>query len=143
MTPDQVRARMEEAALTLRMLPDRERAYLAPLRSFWPASPQFEQDEQFAVRVQQIAQAIDLAPDPPPKIRVADPKAIERMEECWQWLRLIPNPKRRVIVWLRSAHLPVKRVSRIVKLDRRMIWVHHKAGLKEIADALNVVARSP
>ena len=63
------------------------------------------------------------------------------MWEAFDWLRLIGQRKRRLIVWLRASGLPVRKVARIVGLNRRSIWWHNAKGIEEIKDALNLVRR--
>ena len=86
LTPREIEDRFEEAALTLRRLPERNRP--RGYASSWPPV------------VHDAMQAYGYTPEAPMRI-VPSAAAITRMEECFDWL-LILDPEDARIVWLRA-----------------------------------------
>jgi hypothetical protein len=86
LTPREIEDRFEEAALTLRRLPERNRP-----RGYGSSWPQVVHDAM---------QAYGYTPEAPMRI-VPSAAAITRMEECFDWL-LILDPEDARIVWLRA-----------------------------------------
>ena len=86
LTPREIEDRLEEAAYTLRNLPekDRPRGY----GSFWPPV------------VHDAKHAYGYTPERPMRV-IPSAAAISRMEECFDWLLML-NPEDARIVWLRA-----------------------------------------
>ena len=86
LTPRDIEDRFEEAAYTLRRLPekDRPRGY----GGSWPSV------------VQEAKHAYGYTPEAPMRV-IPSAAAITRMEECFDWLMLI-HPEDARIVWLRA-----------------------------------------
>ena len=79
--------------------------------------------------------------DERPRLRfvVGDPAAVDRMYDCFGWLRWIPDRKRRFIVWAKAAGLSNYRIRRALGFSchRNTIRYHANRGLEEIARGLN------
>ena len=123
-TPTLVEERLEEAADTLKRLPEeRVRGFFGTwppvVRDFWEA---FGRDE------------VRLRRGPP------QPAAIDRMDEALVWLSwLEPDDAR--IVWLRACRLPWKLVTWRIGLGRTAAWQHWAAALITIAARLDGAAQ--
>jgi hypothetical protein len=119
-TPKDIEGRFEEAASTLRRLPDiRVPGYF----STWPP----------VIRAAVEAYGYDPARMP----RIAPtPQAISRMEETFTWLTwLEPDDAR--IVWLRAEGVRWKPICWRVGLSRAVAWRRWVAALITIANRLN------
>ena len=115
-----VEARVEEAADTLRRLPE-ERARTA--RSTWPPI---------------IRDFWDMYGAEPARLRLGPPPAaaIDRMDQTLEWLRwLEPDDAR--IVWLRACGVRWKAICWRLGSDRQSLWRRWVAALTLIAGRLN------
>ena len=121
-TPDRVRARLEEAAETLKRLPA-VGCFPAALRAQWPD----------VVRTFWEAYGAD-APCRP-RVR-PHPAAISRMDEALPWLRWVDDPGRRMVCFARAAGVGEKRLAEEIAVSRATIgrWRKDAEGL--IADRL-------
>ena len=120
MTPTDVEQRFEEAARTLRRLPDvRVPGYF----NTWPAM---------------IKAAVEAyGYDPARMSRIAPtPQAISRMEETFTWLAwLEPDDAR--IVWLRAEGVRWKPICWRIGVSRSAAWRRWAAALILIADRVS------
>lgn len=121
----EIEDRMEEAAYTLRRLPaaDGPRGY----GSSWPD----------VVRSAHAAYGYDEAR--PPRI-VPSPAAISRMEECFDWLRLV-DPEDARIVWLRAEGVRWRQVCIRAGCVRSTAWRRWVAALQTMANKINAAQR--
>jgi hypothetical protein len=120
MTPTEVEARFEEAAATLRRLPDtRVPGYF----SAWPPI------------VRAAVEAYGYDPARMPRI-APSPQAISRMEETFSWLMwLEPDDAR--IVWLRAEGVRWKPICWRIGISRATAWRRWAASLIVVANRLN------
>ncbi|MGV8988185.1 MAG: DUF6362 family protein [Cypionkella sp.] len=121
LTPRDIEDRFEEAAYTLRRLPekDRPRGY----RSSWPPI------------VQEAKHAYGYTPEAPMRV-IPSAAAISRMEECFDWLMLI-DPQDARIVWLRADRMRWRQVCIRAGVVRSNAWRRWAAALLTIAKKLN------
>ena len=114
-----VAAQFEEAAETLKRLPDEK---LRGLRSNWPETIPTRED----YRCEQTR-----VPLGPPS-----PEAIDRLDETMGWLRWL-EPEQARLVWSRAERIPWKLIMRQLGVCRetaRQKWI---AALVNIASCLN------
>jgi hypothetical protein len=114
--------RMEEAALTLRRLPNPRGS--GP-KGFGQSWPEYVHDAKHAygyheTRMRVIPSAVE----------------IQRMEECIDWLRLIGSEEAR-IVWLRAEGWRWRQVCIKAGCVRQTAWRRWVAALQTIANHLN------
>ena len=126
LTARDIEDRMEEAAYTLRRLPekDRPRGY----RSSWPPF------------VQEAKHAYGYTPEAPMRV-IPSAAAISRMEECFDWLMLI-DPQDARIVWLRADGMRWRQVCIRAGVVRSTAWRRWAAALLTIAKKLNSAAKT-
>lgn len=120
LTATDIEERFEEAARTLRRLPDyKPRA----MKSAWPEV------------VQSIHTAYGYDPARAPRI-APSPKAISEMEETFDWLLwLEPDDAR--IVWMRAEGIRWRPICIRLGMTRMSAWRHWAAALLLIATRLN------
>jgi hypothetical protein len=126
LTPREIEDRFEEAALTLRRLPERHRP--RGYASSWPPV------------VHDAMQAYGYTPEAPMRI-VPSAAAITRMEECFDWL-LILEPEDARIVWLRAEGVRWRQVCYRAGVVRTTAWRRWAASLLTIAKHLNAKEKS-
>ena len=136
-TPDDVRERLEEAAATLKRLPDPEKRFTGPLKSWWPASVQESVEDVFAARLARLADGMDPERTHVRLSVITDPAAVERMQECFGWLLLIPHASWRKIVWAKCAGVSTRRIRKATGGHRNTIRYRYDKGLEFIAERLN------
>ena len=121
LTPRDIEDRFEEAAYTLRRLPekDRPRGY----GGSWPPV------------VQEAKHAYGYTPEAPMRV-IPSAAAITRMEECFDWLMLI-HPEDARIVWLRADGMRWRQVCIRAGVVRSNAWRRWAAALLTIAKQLN------
>lgn len=123
MTPLEVEARFEEAAATLRRLPDsRVPGYF----NTWP------------LIVRSVYETYGWEPARMPRI-APSPAAISRMEETFTWLSwLEPDDAR--IVWLRAEGVRWKQICWRLGITRTTAWRRWVAALVTISTRLSTPA---
>jgi hypothetical protein len=126
LTPREIEDRFEEAALTLRRLPERNRP--RGYGSSWPPV------------VHDAMQVYGYTPEAPMRI-VPSAAAITRMEECFDWL-LILEPEDARIVWLRAEGVRWRQVCYRAGVVRTTAWRRWAASLLTIAKHLNAKEKS-
>ena len=126
MTPREIEDRFEEAAYTLRHLPERNRP--RGYGSSWPPV------------VQDAMQAYGYTPEAPMRI-VPSAAAISRMEECFDWLLML-DPEDARIVWLRAEGVRWRQVCYRAGVVRSTAWRRWAASLLTIAKHLNALEKS-
>ncbi|WP_198947862.1 DUF6362 family protein [Magnetofaba australis] len=125
-TPQMVVDRLEEAAMTLHRLPD---SGPQNLRSAWPDV---------------IHEYWEAYGRDQPKVRLGPPTpdAIDRMDECMEWLRwLEPNHLR--LVWLRAERVRWKIIMRRFGRARSTLAAHWQAAIFQIVAVLNRGKKCP
>ena len=120
LTPREIEDRFEEAAFTLRRLPERNRP--RGYGSSWPPV------------VHDAMQAYGYTAEAPMRI-VPSAAAITRMEECFDWL-LILDPEDARIVWLRAEGVRWRQVCYRAGVVRTTAWRRWAASLLTIAKHL-------
>jgi len=125
LTPREIEDRFEEAALTLRRLPERNRP--RGYASSWPPV------------VHDAMQAYGYTPEAPMRI-VPSAAAITRMEECFDWL-LILDPEDARIVWLRAEGVRWRQVCYRAGVVRTTAWRRWAASLLTIAKHLKAMEK--
>jgi len=127
-TVSEIEDRFEEAARTLRRLPDPAKGPKG-YGSSWPPI------------IRSYWEAYGLDPARPPRISPT-PQAISRMEETFDWLGwLEPDDAR--IVWLRAEGLKWRQVGIRVGLHRGTAWRRWVAALITIATRCNSNGKKP
>jgi hypothetical protein len=121
-----IEARLFEAVRTLTFLPDRERAYLQDLRSFWPATVR-DPWEEFSVAVARGRYAAIKVKPPAPT-----PAAIDRMLPTLSWLGWLDEDGRK-LVWLRAFGISWWRIA--AKMGRS-----ERTAQRRYEQALNIIA---
>lgn len=119
-TPKAVADALEEAAQTLRRFPSvRVRGYISTwppvIRDFWEAYGWND---------------VEVRPGPPTAA------AIDRMDECMGWLRMLDADEVR-LVWLRAEGVRWKSIAHRFGIDRSTAWRHWTCALIKIAAHLN------
>jgi hypothetical protein len=119
-TPSEVEDRFEEAARTLRRLPDvRVPGYF----NTWPTI------------VRSVHEAFGWEPARSPRIPPT-PEAISRMEETFTWLSWLDADDAR-IVWLRAEGVRWKPICWRLGISRATAWRRWAAALITVANRLN------
>ena len=126
LNPRDIEDRFEEAAYTLRRLPekDRPRGY----SSYWPAV------------VHDAKHAYGYTPEAPMRV-IPSAAAITRMEECLDWLLLV-DPEDARIVWLRAEGARWRQVCIRAGCVRSTAWRRWAAALLTISKKLNSQTKS-
>ena len=126
LTPREIEDRFEEAAFTLRRLPekDRPRGYA----SSWPPV------------VRDAAEVHAAAAEAPMRV-IPSAAAITRMEECFDWLLML-DPEDARIVWLRAEGVRWRQVCIRAGVVRSTAWRRWAAALLTIAKRLNTQEKS-
>ena len=126
LTPREIEDRFEEAAFTLRRLPekDRPRGYA----SCWPPV------------VRDAAEVHAGAAEAPMRV-IPSAAAITRMEECFDWLLML-DPEDARIVWLRAEGVRWRQVCIRAGVVRSTAWRRWAAALLTIAKRLNTQEKS-
>jgi Domain of unknown function (DUF6362) len=122
-TPKMVAVYVEEAADTLRRLPNRRAggyvsAWPEIVRDYWEAFGWHD---------------AEVRPIPP------SPKAVDRMDEALAWLAWL-EPGERQLVWLRAEGLPWKRITHRLGIGRTTAWHRWTVALLKITTRLNAAA---
>ncbi len=118
LTPKEVEERLEEAARTLRRLPDdRRQGYF----SVWPSILH----DKWEI----------LAMEPRPMKILATPQAIDRMDECFDWILWLETNEARV-VWLRAEGVRWKPICRRLGVSRATAWRWWATALMRISHRL-------
>lgn len=121
-TVREVEDRFEEAALTLRRLPDPPGSGARGYGSGWP---EYVRDARHAYGYHEV------------RMRVVPSAAdIQRMEDCLDWLRLI-DPEDARIVWLRANGMRWRQVCIRAGCVRQTAWRRWAAALLTVANHLN------
>jgi len=127
-TPKMLEDRFEEAARTLRRLPNPPGSTPVGYRSGWP---DYRHEPG-------LSYGYDEA-----RVRVVpSPAAIQRMEECLEWLRWL-EPEDARIVWLRAEGWRWRQIGIRVGCVRQTAWRRWVAALMTIANRLNSQRNSP
>ncbi|MBM3558152.1 MAG: hypothetical protein FJX47_21640, partial [Alphaproteobacteria bacterium] len=115
-TPSRVSERLDEAADTLRRLPE------ARVPGYAPTWPEIIRNMHEAYGLH----AVRLRREPP------EPGAIDRMHEVFTWLAwLAPDDAR--LVWLRACDMPWKPLCWRLGASRATLWRRWVSALLEIA----------
>lgn len=118
LSPNEIEDRFEEAARTLRRLPEEKpQGYF----NVWPP-------------VVRTAWEI-LAMEPQPLLLLATPQAIDRMEECFDWLFWL-DPDEARVVWLRAEGVRWKPICRRLGVSRATAWRWWAGALIKISHRL-------
>ena len=126
LTPSEIEDRFEEAALTLRRLPekDKPRGY----GNSWPPI------------VQEAKDAYGYTPGRLMRV-TPSPAAITRMEQCFDWLLML-DPEDARIVWLRAENVRWRQICIRAGCVRSTAWRRWAAALLTISRKLNSQAKS-
>ncbi len=126
LTPREIEDRLEEAAYTLRNLPekDRPRGY----GNSWPPV------------VHDAKHAYGYTPERPMRV-IPSAAAISRMEECFDWLLML-NPEDARIVWLRAEGARWRQVCIRAGVVRSTAWRRWVAALLTISKKLEKLDKS-
>jgi predicted DNA-binding protein (UPF0251 family) len=118
LTPKEIEERFEEATRTLRRLPDdRPQGFF----NVWPP----------IIRTTWEV----LAMEPQPMKVWATPQAIDRMDECFDWLFWLEPDEARV-VWLRAEGMRWKPICRRLGVSRATAWRWWATALIKISHRL-------
>lgn len=126
LSPREIEDRFEEAALTLRRLPEKDRP-----RGFHSAWPEIVRDPK---------QAYGYDAGKPMRV-VPSAAAITRMEECFDWLLWL-DPEDARIVWLRAENMRWKQICIRAGVARSTAWRRWVAALVTISKKLDAEARA-
>lgn len=121
-TRETVEKRLEEAATTLRFLPDPRASGPKGFGSSWP---DYVRDPWHAYGYHAARARI-----------VPSAAEISRMEECLEWLALLP-PEDARIVWLRATGMRWGTLGRALKCSRSTLWRRWVAALMTLTLRLN------
>lgn len=122
-TPREIEDRFEEAALTLRRLPNPPGSGARGFGSSWP---EYVRDARQAYGYHQARMRV-----------IPSPRDVQRMDEALAWLALIPNADDRRIVWMRAAGSRWRAVCIAAGCVRSTAHRRWMAGLITIANHLN------
>lgn len=123
LSPDQIAARLEDAALTLRLLPDP--AGLGP-RGYGNSWPEVVQEARHAYGCHRARSRI-----------VPSIEDIARMDEPIGWLSLIEGAEARHLVCARASGRRWSSVARRFGVSRGTAWRRWSAAILTIANCLN------
>ena len=126
-TPGMVEDRMEEAALTLRRLPNPPGSGPKGYGSSWP---EYVQEAKHAYGYHEARMRV-----------VPNAAEIARMEECLEWLRFVGAEDAK-IVWLRAEGRRWRQVGIAVGVVRQTAWRRWVAALQTISNHLNKKEKS-
>lgn len=132
-TPEYVKARLEEAAQTLRRLPatgcfpqGHKAQWPQVVREFW---------EEWNVKGE--GEKEEFA-DERNRVRLSpSPAQIERMDEALMWLYYIKQPEHRMVVFARCLGVRGGVLARRFHVHRNTVATWYEAGLVRVANALN------
>ncbi len=128
LTPAEIEERFEEAALTLKRMPNPPGSGPSGYGSSWPA---YVQEAKHAYGYHEARMRV-----------VPNAAEIQRMEEALDWLRLIDHPEQdratidRRIVWMRADGHRWRTVCRAVGLGRSQAWRRWSAALIQLSRVL-------
>lgn len=125
-TSSEVESRFEDAAYTLRHV--RVERGARGYGSSWP-------------EVARSALAAHAAEDARPMRVVPSAKAISKMEECIDWLRLVDGEDARII-WLKAERIRWRQICVRAGVTRQTAWRRWVAALQTIASKLNAAERA-
>jgi hypothetical protein len=114
--------RMEEAALTLRRLPNPPGS--GP-KGFGQSWPEYVQDAKHAYGYNETRMRV-----------IPNAAEIQRMDECLEWMQFI-GPQEAKIVWLRAEGRRWRQVCIQAGCVRQTAWRRWVAALQTIANHLN------
>lgn len=123
MSPREIEDRLEEAALTLRRLPNPPGSGPKGYGSGWP---DYVQEARHAYGYHEARMRV-----------VPSARDIELMEEAIGWLRLVPDPDVRRMVWMRAEGARWRQVCIRAGCARSTAWRRWTAALLTIANHLN------
>ncbi|MFD0979969.1 DUF6362 family protein [Tropicimonas aquimaris] len=135
LTPAEIEERFEEAALTLKRMPNPPGSGPSGYGSSWPA---YVQEARHAYGYHEARMRV-----------IPNAKEIQRMEEALDWLRLIDHPEQdratidRRIVWMRADGHHWRAICRAVGLGRSQAWRRWSAALIHLSRALGRQGRKP
>jgi hypothetical protein len=123
-TAEEVEARLEEAAETLRRM---------RMHGIWPAKhrtawPEMLQDFWEIWRFGRIEDG----PPPPPA-----PGAIDRMDEALVWVAMFVPANKRRILWARAFRFSWRRIGRRIGKGHETVRRAHRQALLALAEELN------
>lgn len=123
LSPRDIEDRMEEAALTLRRLPNPPGSGPRGHGSSWP---EYVREARHAYGYHEARMRV-----------IPSAREIERMDEAIGWLILIPDPDDRRIVWLRADGWRWRAICNRVGVTRSTAWRRWAASFFVICKALN------
>jgi hypothetical protein len=126
-TPREIEDQFEDAALTLRRLPNPTGSGAKGYGQSWP---EYVHDAQQAYGYDEARMRV-----------VPSALAIQRMEDCIDWLRFL-DPEDARIVWLRAEGVRWRQVCIRAGVVRSTAWRRWAASLLTIANHLNVNEKS-
>lgn len=127
LTPCAIEDRFEEAAITLRRLPNPKGS---GAKGYGQAWPDYVQEARHAYGYHEV------------RIKIIPTAAeIQRMEECIDWLRWL-SPEDAKIVWLRAEGERWRQVCIHAGVVRQTAWRRWAAALLTIAKHLNANAKA-
>jgi hypothetical protein len=121
LSPTDVEERFEDAARTLRRLPDKR---VPGYKSGWPEV------------VRSAADAYGWEPATTPRLSPS-PQAISQMEEVFGWLAWIEGEDTKRIVWLRAEGVRWKPICWRIGISRTTAWQRWAAAMITIANQHN------
>lgn len=137
-TPELVAKRLQEAADTLKRLPDKNRP--RPLKASWPDTVQAMAESVFAIanvwgvnifrEREKEKNDSTLRPGPP------DPGAISRMDKALPWLAYLDTTKQKPL-WAWACGCGDRRIAMICGKHRHTIRAWREQSLELIARRLN------
>lgn len=126
-TPSDLEDRFEEAARTLRRLPNPPGSTPRGYSSSWP---EYAHDPGQSYGYHEARMRV-----------VPSPKDIQAMEECLEWLGWL-DPDDARIVWMRAEGARWKQIGHRVGVVRQTAWRRWVAALVTISNRLNNQAKS-
>lgn len=133
-TPSEIEDRFEEAALTLRRLPNPPGS---GARGYGRSWPDYVHEAKHAYGYEEARMRV-----------IPNPREIQRMEEALEWLALVGGDSEqtiidnRRIVWMRAEGHRWKQICRAVGCVRSTAWRRWTAALVTIANRLNKQRKS-
>lgn len=118
----EIEDRLEEAALTLRRLPNPAGTGPKGYGSSWP---EYVRETRHAYGYHAARMRV-----------IPNPREISRMDEAIGWLALIEAPDDRRLVWLRAEGQRWRGVCRVLGISRATAWRRWSAALLTISKVL-------
>lgn len=138
-TAEEIETWLIDAALALKSMPDRERAWLTDHRNWWPETIP-DADERFALLVEAESNpdtAKAIAKERNAVRTLPSPEQIDRLNVVMGWFRLMPGKDAVFIVWSRACGFGWAGIGHKLGQKRQNVRYRHRKLLGGLVQSLN------